>query len=124
MALVAARLGTVRLIDNLIFGPAGSTAELRLQLALATPAPDKESTAGHGPDIDKLRLSIENCRDCAAVTTVSLPAREFLVKYLKRDYPDLGSIRVLVVGGCAPIDPSGLPLFPIGSSQSVLHQTV
>jgi len=33
VALVAARLGTVRLIDNLIFGPAGSTAESLLQLA-------------------------------------------------------------------------------------------
>jgi pantoate--beta-alanine ligase len=36
VALVAARLGTVRLIDNLIFGPPGSTPEQRLQLALAT----------------------------------------------------------------------------------------
>jgi pantoate--beta-alanine ligase len=33
VALVAARLGTVRLIDNLIFGPAGSSPEARLQLA-------------------------------------------------------------------------------------------
>jgi len=36
VALVAARLGSVRLIDNLIFGPPGSTPELKLQLALAT----------------------------------------------------------------------------------------
>jgi pantoate--beta-alanine ligase len=33
VALVAARLGSVRLIDNLIFGPLGSTPESRLQLA-------------------------------------------------------------------------------------------
>jgi pantoate--beta-alanine ligase len=36
VALVAARLGTVRLIDNLIFGPQGSTPDLKLQLALTT----------------------------------------------------------------------------------------
>jgi pantoate--beta-alanine ligase len=42
VALVAARLGTVRLIDNLIFGPHGSTPELKLQLAL-TPPPTKEA---------------------------------------------------------------------------------
>jgi pantoate--beta-alanine ligase len=109
VALVAARLGNVRLIDNLIFGPQGSTPELRLQLALTAHAADKESSATPGPDIDSLRLSIENCRDCAAVSSISLPPREFLAKYLKRDYPDLHSARVLVIGGCAPIDPVGLP---------------
>ena len=36
VALVAARLGTVRLIDNLIFAPPGSSPELRLQLALTS----------------------------------------------------------------------------------------
>jgi pantoate--beta-alanine ligase len=45
VALVAARLGTVRLIDNLIFGPPGSTPEQRLQLALATQPIDLEFTA-------------------------------------------------------------------------------
>jgi pantoate--beta-alanine ligase len=40
VVLVAARLGTVRLIDNLILGPQGSSPELRLQLALTTPAAD------------------------------------------------------------------------------------
>jgi hypothetical protein len=109
VALVAARLGTVRLIDNLIFGPHGSTPEMRLQLALTTPAALKESSATRRLDIDGLRLRIENCRDCAAVSSISLPAREFLVKYLKRDYPDLASTRVLVIGGCAPIDPAGSP---------------
>jgi pantoate--beta-alanine ligase len=43
VTLVAARLGTVRLIDNLIFGPPGSSPELRLQLALtAQPATQRE----------------------------------------------------------------------------------
>ena len=109
VALVAARLGTVRLIDNLIFGPPGSSPELRLQLALTTQKADKESSAVPRPEIDKLRLKIENCRDCAAVSSISLPAREFLVKYLKRDYPALESTRVLVIGGCAPMGPAGSP---------------
>jgi pantoate--beta-alanine ligase len=42
VALVAARLGTVRLIDNLIFGPQGSTPEEKLQLALKTQAAAEE----------------------------------------------------------------------------------
>jgi pantoate--beta-alanine ligase len=111
VALVAAGLGSVRLIDNLIFGPPRSTPELKLQLALTAQAADKESSATSRPDIDRLRLSIENCRDCAAVSSISLPPREFLAKYLKRDYPDLHSTQVLVIGGCAPIDPSGLPYY-------------
>lgn len=109
VALLAASLGTVRLIDNLIFGPPGSTPELKLQLALTAHAAEKDSNATPRPDVDSLRLSIENCRDCAAVSSISLPPREFLAKYLKRDYPDLHSTRVLVIGGCAPINPAGLP---------------
>jgi pantoate--beta-alanine ligase len=109
VALVSARLGTVPLIDNLIFGPLGSTPESRLQLALSAQAANKESSETPRPDIDSLRLKIENCRDCAAVSSISLPPREFLAKYLKRDYPDLESTRVLVIGGCAPIDPVASP---------------
>jgi pantoate--beta-alanine ligase len=41
VTLVAARLGTVRLIDNLIFGPPGSSPELRLELAFP-PQPKNE----------------------------------------------------------------------------------
>ena len=106
VALVAARLGTVRLIDNLIFGPHGSSPELRLQLALSTQPADKETSATSRPEIEKLRLRIENCRDCAAVSSVSLPPREFLAKYLKRDYSNLESTRVLVIGRCAPMNPT------------------
>ena len=109
VALLAATLGTVRLIDNLIFGPRSSKPELKLQLALTTHAPDKESGATPRPEIESLRLSVENCRDCAAVSSISLPPREFLAKYLKRDYPDPHSTRVLVIGRCAPINPVGLP---------------
>jgi len=109
VALVAVRLGTVRIIDNLIFGPPGSSPEMKLQLALTAPQPDKESAATPRPEIDSLRLKIEKCRDCAAVSSISLPPREFLFKYLKRNYPNLDAIRVLVIGGCAPIGPSGSP---------------
>jgi pantoate--beta-alanine ligase len=45
VALLAARLGTVRLIDNLIFGPPGSTPEFRLQLALTPQPADKGGSA-------------------------------------------------------------------------------
>jgi len=109
VALVAARLGRVRLIDNTIFGPPGLSPEMKLQLALTTPAPDKESGPTPRPEIDSLRVKIENCRDCAAVASIALPPHEFLFKYLKRDYPTLESIRVLVIGGCAPIRPAGSP---------------
>jgi pantoate--beta-alanine ligase len=109
VALVAARPGAVRLIDNLIFGPPGSSPEMKLQLALTAPQPEKESAASAKPEIDSLRIKIENCRDCAAVNSISLPAREFLFKYLKRDYPTLDAVRVLVIGGCAPIGPSDSP---------------
>ena len=109
VALVAGRLGAVRLIDNLIFGPPGSSPEMKLQLALTAPQPEKESAASARPEIDSLRIKIENCRDCAAVNSISLPAREFLFKYLKRDYPNLDAIRMLVIGGCAPIGPSDSP---------------
>jgi len=109
VALAAARLGKLRLIDNLIFGPPGLSPEMKLQLALTAPQPDKESTAAPRPEIDSLRIKIENCRDCAAVSSIALPAREFLFKYLKRDYPNLDAIRALVIGGCAPIGPADSP---------------
>ena len=35
VALIAARVGSVRLIDNLIFGPPGASPDLLLQLAFA-----------------------------------------------------------------------------------------
>jgi len=109
VALVAAHLGEARLIDNLIFGSPGSTPDMKLQLALTIRAADKQSSAGARPEIDRLRIKIENCRDCAAVSSISLPAREFLVKYLQRDYPDLGSTHVLVIGGCAPLHSAASP---------------
>jgi hypothetical protein len=109
VALVAARFRNVRLIDNLIFGPPRSSPEMRLQLALTVPPPVRESAPTPRPEIDSLRIKIEKCRDCAAVSSVSLPPREFLFKYVKRDYPNLGAVRGLVIGGCAPIGPGGSP---------------
>jgi pantoate--beta-alanine ligase len=50
VALLAARLGTVRLIDNLIFGPQGSTPELRLQLAFPTQKANEKSAANPKPE--------------------------------------------------------------------------
>jgi len=35
-----------------------------------------------------------------------IPPREFLAKYLKRDYPDLNRVRVMVIGRDAPMDPN------------------
>ena len=49
-----------------------------------------------------MRLKIENCRDCAAISSIRLPPREFLTQYVKRDYPDLNVVRVAVIGRDAP----------------------
>jgi uracil-DNA glycosylase len=58
-----------------------------------------------GLETDALRLKIENCRDCAALSSISLPPRQFLTKHLKRDYPDLNAVRVAVIGRDAPNRP-------------------
>ena len=57
-----------------------------------------------GIETDALCRRIEACRDCAAISTVLIPPREFMAKYLKRDYPDLNRVRVIVIGRDAPID--------------------
>jgi len=103
VALLAARVGPARLIDNVILGPPGASAELLLQLALST-TPVVDATARiPGLETETLRLKIERCRDCAALSSILLPPREFLVKYLKRDYPNLNAVRVAVVGRDAPV---------------------
>ena len=102
VALVAARVGSTRLIDNLIFGPPGSSPELLLQMALtAGPIADAHARIP-GLETETLRLKIENCRDCAAMSSIRLPPREFLTQYVKRDYPDLNVVRVAVIGRDAP----------------------
>ncbi len=116
VALVAARVGPARLIDNLIFGPPGSSPELLLQLAL-TAAPLVDTRARiPGLETETLRMKIESCRDCAAISSILLPPREFLSKYVKRDYPDLNAVRVAVIGRDAPGSPEN---FLYHSPQSV-----
>ena len=105
VALIAARVGPVRLIDNLILGPQGANPELLLQLAFsARPIIDSDARIP-GLETEALCRRIEACRECAALSSVRIPPREFLAKYLKRDYPDLNRVRVLVVGRDAPMDP-------------------
>ncbi len=120
VALVAARVGTTRLIDNLIFGPPGASPETLLQLALtAQPGADAQ-TRIPGLETDALRLKIENCRDCAAISSISLPPRQFLTRYLKRNYPDLNVVRVAVIGRDAPNRPENfLYENPTGSNRFV-----
>ena len=103
VALVAARVGSTRLIDNLIFGPPGANPEMLLQLAL-TSLPIA-ATRAHIPglEVDVLQTKVENCRDCAALAAIRLPPTEFMVKYLKRDYPDLSVVRAAVISRDAPL---------------------
>ena len=98
VAVVAARVGAVRLIDNTIFGPAGASPEARLQMALSAPAVSDTHARIPGLDAEAIMRRIEGCRDCAAMTTILLPPREFMAKYLKRDYPDLNAVRIAVIG--------------------------
>jgi len=105
VALIAAQAGPVRLIDNLIFGPVGASPEALLQLAFATrPVVDPRARIP-GLEIEALCRRISACRDCAAMSAVMIPPREFLVKYLRRDYPDLNSVRAMVIGRDAPMHP-------------------
>ena len=105
VALVAARVGPVRLVDNLIFGPAGTRPELLLEMALAARAIAPLGARIPGLETEMLRQRIHGCRDCAAISSILLPPREFLVKFLKRDYQDLNAVRILVIGRDAPANP-------------------
>jgi pantoate--beta-alanine ligase len=105
VALIAARVGSVRLIDNLILGPPGAGPELLLQLAFSARTVIDSGARIPGLETEALCRRIETCRDCAAMSSVMIPPREFLAKYLKRDYPDLNCVRVLVIGRDGPMDP-------------------
>jgi pantoate--beta-alanine ligase len=102
VALVAARVGTARLIDNLILGPPGTTPEMLLQLALTAGPVTDTGARIPGLETETLRLKIEGCRECAAISSIRLPPHEFLTQYVKRDYPDLNVVRVAVIGRDAP----------------------
>ena len=98
IALVAARVDRVRLIDNAILGPVRTSPEELLQMALSAPAVTTSEARAPGIDAEAVMHKIEGCRDCAAVTTILLPPREFMARYIKRDYPDLSVVRTAVIG--------------------------
>ncbi len=98
LALVAARIDRVRLIDNAILGPAGTSPEDLLQMALSAPAVTTTEARAPGIDAEAVMHKIEGCRDCAAISTILLPPREFMASYIKRDYPNLSSVRAAVIG--------------------------
>ena len=102
VALLAAQVGGTRLIDNLIFGPPGSSPEMLLQMALTAGPIANAGARIPGLETETLSVRIEGCRDCAAISSIRLPPREFLAKYVKRDYPDLNVVRVAVIGRDAP----------------------
>jgi pantoate--beta-alanine ligase len=98
VALIAARVGPVRLIDNLILGPPGANPDLLLQLAFSARPVIDAAARIPGLETEALCRRITACRDCAAISVVMIPPREFLAKYLHRDYPDLNRVRVAVIG--------------------------
>jgi len=98
IALAAAYVDRVRLIDNTILAPIGTSAEDRLQMALAAPAVTTLEARAPGFDTEAVIHKIEGCRDCAAISTILLPPREFMASYIKRDYPDLSTIRTAIIG--------------------------
>lgn len=102
VVLIAARVGSTRLIDNAILGPPEATEEQLLQAAQSGTPVTTGPIHAPGLEADNLRRQIESCRDCAAISSVVLPPREFLAKYLKSEYPDLATVRVLVIGRDAP----------------------
>ncbi len=105
VALLAARVGSVRLIDNLIFGPPNASADLLLQVALSASPVVSADARIPGLETETLRQSIEACRQCAAISHILLPPREFLAQYVRRDYPDLNVVRVAVIGRDSPANP-------------------
>ncbi|MGH9401470.1 MAG: pantoate--beta-alanine ligase [Terriglobia bacterium] len=100
--LIAARLGSIRLIDNAILGPPEAGEEQLLQGAQNGVPVTTGPIHAPGLEADNLKRQIESCRDCAAISSIVLPPREFLAKYLKSEYPDLATVRVLVIGRDAP----------------------
>ncbi len=105
LALIAARIGKVRLIDNLIFGPPGASAQMLLQLALtAHPVVDTGALIP-GFQAEAVRRNIESCRECAAFNSIMMPPREFLTQYVKATYPDLNGPLGAVIGRDAPRHP-------------------
>ncbi len=102
VALVAARVGPARLIDNLILGPPGTNPEMLLQLALSSQPVVSAAALIPGFETEAVRLRVARCRNCAAISTIQLPPHEYLSAYVKLHYPDLAAPRVAVIGRDAP----------------------
>ena len=105
VALIAARVGSVRLIDNLILGPPGTSPDTLLQLAFSARQVIDSGARIPGLETEALCRRIATCRDCAAISSVLIPPREFMAKYLKRDCADLNHVRVMVIGRDVPMNP-------------------
>jgi pantoate--beta-alanine ligase len=105
IALVAARVDRVRLIDNAILGPTGTSPEDLLRMALSAPAVTTPEARAPGIDAEAVMHKVAGCRDCAAISTILLPPREFMASYIKRDYPDLSTVRTAVIGRHATARP-------------------
>ena len=74
VALIAARVGSVRLIDNLIFGPPGADPELLLQLAFSARQVIDTGARIPGLETEALCRRIATCRDCAAIVRGNDPS--------------------------------------------------
>ena len=102
VALVAARAGPARLIDNLILGPPGTSPETLLQLAISSQPVVGTHAMIPGFETEAVRLRVASCRHCAAISSIQLPPREYLSAYVKMHYPDLAVPRVAIIGRDAP----------------------
>jgi pantoate--beta-alanine ligase len=105
VALVAARVGPARLIDNLVFGPPGASQEMLLQLALSAEPIVDTHVLIPGFETEAVKLRIASCRNCAAISTIRLPPREFLTSYVATQYPDRAAPRGAVIGRDSPLNP-------------------
>jgi pantoate--beta-alanine ligase len=105
VALVAARIGPARLIDNLVFGPPGASPEMLLQLALSAQPIVDTRVLIPGFETEAVKLRIASCRNCAAISTIRLPPREFLSAHVAAQYPDRALPRGAVIGRDSPLNP-------------------
>lgn len=102
VALIAARVDTTRLIDNLILGPPEASPEQLLEAALNFGKPGEPPEPEPANAAEKQKLAVEVCRDCAAISSIMLPPREFLARFVQDFYPYPQQISTLVIGRDAP----------------------
>ncbi len=102
VALIAARVGKVRLIDNLILGPPDTAPDLLIQLALTTQPLMDTGALLPGFETEAVQRKVAACRECAAISTILLPPREYLSKHIRNNYPDRNQPRVAVIGRDSP----------------------